>query len=411
MEQTEIAVIGAGPHGLGATAHLREAGHEVCVIGEPMAFWRTMPEGLWMRSRRNGSSIGDVTGPLSMEGYTASTQALVERHLTLSTFIEYGEWYQRRVAPDVVRRRVVRLERDGAAFGLTHDDGTRLRASRVVVATGIAEFTRRPTMLRDLPSDLASHVADHGDYDRFRGRRVAIIGAGQSALESAALMHEGGADVEVLARHPQVHWLHGDGLIDSLGRFAPLVYAPTDVGPIGISRLVATPEVFRRFPRRLFDVIAARAIRPAGASWLRPRLTDVPITAGAVVEQAIPRGDHLDLHLSDGSRREVDHLLFATGYDVDIRRYPFLDQALAEQVRCREGYPVLRRGMESSVPRLHFLGAPAARSFGPVMRFVAGSWFGSVALTRTVGSQDLRRPQRIAPIRSAPPDPRRGDVA
>ncbi len=394
MDETEIAVIGAGPHGLGATERLRAAGREVCVIGDPMSFWHTMPQGLWMRSRRNGSSIGEVTGPLSMEGYTEATQAVVERHLSLETFIEYGHWYQQRVAPDVIRRQVVHLERTDAGFQLTFNDGTHLRAGRVLVAAGIAEFSRRPAMLRGLPSELASHVADHGDYEPFRGKSVAIIGAGQSALESAALMHEGGVEVEVLARQPQVHYLHGDGLIDGLGRFAPLFYAPTDVGPIGISRLVATPEVFRRFPRPIFDVIAARAIRPAGASWLKPRLPDVPITPGAVVKSAVPNQGKLDLELSDGTRRRVDHLLFATGYDVDIRRYPFLDKTLADQVRCADGYPVLKRGLESSVPRLHFLGAPAARSYGPVMRFVAGSWFSSKAVAKTVAAQDRRTPRR-----------------
>jgi hypothetical protein len=401
MDETEIAVIGAGPHGLGATERLRAAGREVCVIGEPMSFWDTMPKGLWMRSRRNGSSIGDVTGPLSMQGYTEATQAVVDLHMKLTTFIEYGLWYQQRVAPDVIRRQVVQLERHGLGFLLTFDDGTRLRATRVLVATGIAEFTRRPAMLRELPTDLATHVADHGDYERFRGRSVAIIGAGQSALESAALMHEGGADVEVLARQPQVHWLHGDSLIMSFGRFAPLVYAPTDVGPIGVSRLVAAPEVFRRLPRPLFDVIAARAIRPAGAMWLKPRLPEVPITSGVVVTRAVPHHDKLDLHLSNGNRRLVDHLLFATGYDVDIRRYAFLDRALANQVRCVDGYPVLKRGLESSVPRLHFLGAPAARSYGPVMRFVAGSWFSSKAIAKTVAAQDLRRSSRRAPRHAA----------
>lgn len=401
MDETEIAVIGAGPHGLGATERLRAAGREVCVIGEPMSFWHTMPKGLWMRSRRNGSSIGEVTGPLSMEGYTADTQAVVERHLSLETFIEYGLWYQQRVAPDVIRRQVVQLDRNGRGFVLTFNDGTHLRAARVLVATGIAEFTRRPALMRQLPTDFASHVADHGDYERFRGKSVAIIGAGQSALESAALMHEGGVDVEVLARQPQVHYLHGDGLIDGLGRLAPLFYAPTDVGPIGISRLVATPEVFRRFPRPLFDVIAARAIRPAGASWLKPRLPKVPITAGAAVTSASPHQDKVDLQLSNGTSRRVDHLLFATGYDVDIRRYPFLDRALADQIRCVDGYPVLKRGLESSVPRLHFLGAPAARSFGPVMRFVAGSWFSSKAIAKTVAAQDQRRSPRRAPRHAA----------
>lgn len=390
MDETDIAIIGAGPHGLGAAAHLREDGHEVRVIGEPMSFWHTMPEGMWMRSRRNGSSIADVEGPLSMAGYTAATNAVVERHLSLATFIEYGHWYASTVAPDVDRRKVVRVQRRDKGFVVTFDDEQHLLANRVLVAAGIEPFTRRPGMLRDLPPELASHVADHRSYGAFRGQKVAIVGGGQSALESAALMHEAGVDVEVLARQQQVHWLHGDKLIDSLGRLAPLVYAPTDVGPIGISRLVATPNLFRRLPRAAQDVIAARAIRPAGASWLKPRMTQVPITAGAAVLEAVPAGDNLDLRLSDGSHRRVDHLLFATGYEIDIRKYPFLDPNLAMAVHCRSGYPVLRRGMESSVPRLHFLGAPAAWSFGPVMRFVAGSWFTSDAVARCVRSQSRR---------------------
>jgi hypothetical protein len=36
---------------------------------------------------------------------------------------------------------------------------------------------------------------------------------------------------------------------------------------------------------------------------------------------------------------------------------------------------------ESSTPGLHFLGAPAAWSYGPTMRFVSGSWYASAALT------------------------------
>jgi hypothetical protein len=50
-------------------------------------------------------------------------------------------------------------------------------------------------------------------------------------------------------RQDQVNWLHGGKYHRRLGRLAPLVYAPTDVGPIGLSRLVAVPDLFRRLPR------------------------------------------------------------------------------------------------------------------------------------------------------------------
>ncbi len=391
MDEIDIAVIGAGPHGLAAAATLREAGAEVRIIGEPMSFWHAMPEGMWMRSRRSGSSILSSEGKLSMDGYAAATGIPVPRHPTLAEFIEYGMWFQSMVAPDVDRRRVAHLARDGARFMITFEGGERLRANRVLVAAGIEPFTHRPALLKSLPEGTASHVADHRKLDVFKGQNVLVVGGGQSALESATLMHEAGADVEVLARGNQVFWLHGDGLMDSLGRLAPLFYAPTDVGPIGISRLVATPNVFRHVPRPAFDVIAARAIRPAGASWLKPRMTEIPITSGTSVVHAEPNGEGLRVELSDGTRRKADHLLFATGYKIDIERYPFLDQGLAKSVKCVDGYPVLRRGMESSVRGLHFLGAPAARSFGPVMRFVAGSWFAAPAVTKTVMKSSRRR--------------------
>ena len=65
-----------------------------------------------------------------------------------------------------------------------------------------------------------------------------------------------------------------------------------------------------------------------------------------------------------------------------IDRYDFLASDLP--IEQTGGYPVLRRGLESSVARLHFLGAPAAWSFGPIMRFVSGTWFAAQALKRAV---------------------------
>jgi thioredoxin reductase len=398
MDQTDIAVIGAGPHGLGTAAHLRRAGAEVRVIGEPMSFWQTMPEGMWMRSPRMASSIGDLQGPLSMDGYTAATGQEVDYHLSLDTFMEYAMWVQRQVAPDVDRRKVVRLERRGDRFLLTFDDEQQLMANRVLVAAGIEPFPRRPSLMKSLPEGTTSHAADHRQLDVFSGQNVLVIGSGQSALECAAIMHEQGANVEVVGRNPQVHWLkHGDKV---LGPLNPLLVSPATIGPAGISRLVATPNLFRRFPRNLQDPIARRAIRPAGASWLRPRLSDVPITTGTTIMHAAPNGHGLRVQLSDGTERKADHLLFATGYQIDIRKYSFLDRDLATSVACVDGYPVLRRGMESSIPKLHFLGAPAARSFGPVMRFVAGSWFTADEVTRAVTRPRRRPSTRRAPVTS-----------
>ena len=150
------------------------------------------------------------------------------------------------------------------------------------MAAGIKPFANRPAYAQGLPSELASHTGDHQDLDRFSGARVLVVGGGQSALESAALLNELGAEAEVVARADHLNWLHGGKYQRKLGRLAPLVYAPTDVGPMGLSRLVAVPDLFRRLPRRIQDPLAYRSIRPAGAAWLTPRLQNVPITMAPV---------------------------------------------------------------------------------------------------------------------------------
>jgi hypothetical protein len=252
----------------------------------------------------------------------------------------------------------------------------------VVVAAGIEPFANRPAVAAGLPSELASHTGDHRDLSRFRGARVLVVGGGQSALECAALLHENDARAEVAVRQDHLNWLHGGKYHRMLGRYSRLVYAPTDVGPIGLSRLVAVPDVFRRLPRQAQDPIAYRSIRPAGAAWLSPRLKEVPIRLGRTVVAATERGGQVHVTFADGDTQIVDHLLFGTGYQVDITRYPFLTTALMARIRRAGGYPLLRHGMESSVPGLHFVGAPAAWSFGPIMRFVSGGWYTGRALAR-----------------------------
>ena len=383
MHDAQIAVIGAGPHGLAAAAHLRRRGVETRVFGDPMSFWRSMPAGMLLRSSRTASSISDHDGPLSLDSYREATGRHLRSPIPLDDFVEYGVWAQGQAVPDVDRRRVTAVRRDRDGFALTLDDGEAVRVARVAVAAGIAPFAHKPALTRHLPRELSTHTSEHRDLSRFRGQRVLVVGGGQSALESAALMHEAGADVEVVARASNVNWLHGGKYQRRLGRLAPLLYAPTDVGPMGISRVVAAPNLFRRLPRSFQEPMAHRAIRPAGAEWLLGRLRDVPIRLGRSLEAVSPRGDGLRVVTDDGSVRLVDHLMTGTGYRVDVARYSFLGD-LATRVRSEHGYPVLRAGLESSVPGLHFLGAPAALSFGPVMRFVSGGWYASETLTRAV---------------------------
>jgi len=397
MTDVDIAVLGAGPYGLATTAHLRRAGADVRIIGDPMSFWRTMPMGMVLRSNWTASCIGEYEGPLSLDAYRAASGLDFGYPVPLERFLGYGTWVQQQVAPDVDSRHVEQVRQEGDGFELRFAGGDSLRARRVVVAGGIAPFAHRPSVMAHLPQELASHAADHRDLSRFRGRRVLVVGGGQSALESAALLHENGAEVQVAVRKDHLTWLHGGKYHRKLGRWAPLVYAPTDVGPMGLSRLVAVPDLFRRLPRSVQEPIAHRSIRPAGAAWLRPRLTEVGIRLGTSVDALEAVGSQVRARLSTGGALTVDHVVFGTGYRVDISRYPFLALSLIARVQRAGGYPVLHRGMETSVPGLHIVGAPAAWSFGPIMRFVAGGWYSGNAVARRVSEADRRVRRGLRP--------------
>lgn len=397
-----VAIIGAGPYGLAAAAHLRAAGIAPRVFGEPMSFWdEQMPRGMLLRSAWEASQIAVPGDALTLDAYRATGEAALGDPVPVDGFVSYGRWVARQVAPDLDPRRVRTVQAADAGFRLTLADGEPVAAGRVVVATGIAPFVYRPRLYEAMPHSLVTHSSEHRDFDRFRNQRVLVVGGGQAALESAALLHEAGAAVEVVTRAPALHFLRGGRLRRTLGPAARLLYPPTDVGPPGLNWIVALPDHYRRLPRTVQDRIYRRSVRPAGAGWLVPRLRDVPLTTGRSVVAVREGNGAAWLRLDDGAERTVDAVILATGYRVDVRRYPFLTSALLRGLRTVNGYPVLRSGLESSVPGLHMLGAPAGYSFGPVARFVSGTGYTGRALARHISGRTTLRPALAAPRRTS----------
>jgi cation diffusion facilitator CzcD-associated flavoprotein CzcO len=390
MASCDVAIIGAGPYGLSAAAHLQTVkGLDVRVFGEPMSFWqRNMPEGMFLRSNWSATQIADPERCLTLEHYQAETGSHFSTPVPIEDFVQYGLWYQRQGVPNLDQRKVASVLRGAKGFRLLMEDGEEVRAGRVVIAVGINSFAWRPPEFRALPAHAVSHSSEHSDLSAFAGKVVLVIGSGQSALESCALLHECGAEVEAIGKATKIHWLQGSlsrTLHHRLGKLTRrLLYAPTDVGPAGVSQLMARPDLLRHFPRAFQDKVSRRCIRPAGARWLVERLHGVPITLGRHVVSASIEGDRVKLILNDGIERTADHVILGTGYRIDISKYPFFTPELVKSLDQVNGYPRLKEGLESSVARLHFVGAPAAWSFGPLMRFISGAGYASRALLKSI---------------------------
>lgn len=389
-DTTEVAVVGAGPYGLAATAFLRHQGTDTHTFGEVMGSWRhQMPRGMILRSKERASSIAHPVPGHTITAWARAHDVALDNPASLEHFLAYGDWLAARVVPDLDTRRVAQVVREGSGFSVALDDGDRVHAERVVVAVGLQNMERGVPELAGLPAGTVSHVVEHEDLSVFAGRRVLVVGLGQSALENAAILADLGVDVTVTARASAVHWLGPHRPADA----PPPTFRqrwrvpPTDVGGRATGWLAAAPEAYRRLPERLQLEVRRRCLFPAGSHNLRARLDHVPFELGRRITAATAADGVVRVTLTDGTVLTADHVMVGSGYDIDVTRYDLLDKELLSELDLAEGSPVLGAGFESSVPGLHFLGAPAVRSFGPVNRFVTGTWYAAPELARRVAGK------------------------
>jgi cation diffusion facilitator CzcD-associated flavoprotein CzcO len=388
--ECEVAVIGAGPYGLSVASHLKAAGIETKVFGETMSFWRKhMPKGMKLRSTPAASDLSDPKGELTFEAFAAGQAARPPVPIPLGIFVSYGEWFKQNTLADLDTRKVERVDSLEDGFCLWLDDGGHVTAQRVVVATGLARQEFRPAAFSGLPRDYVSSVCEHVDVSVFRGKRVAVVGRGQSACEYAALLNEAGADVELVGRG-DVHWLGSERPADQpedlIWRLHKLLATPSGVGPFPINWLAETPGPVRRMPRVLREMINTRGLRPGATSWLKPGFAGVKTGPGRNILEARVQGSKIVLR-SDSGATEHDHVLLATGYRSDIGKLNLFAPRLLEAIRCVDGSPELSTGLQSSVPNLYFVGSSAVMSYGPLMRFIAGSGYAARHVTRYILAQ------------------------
>jgi hypothetical protein len=379
-----VAIVGAGPFGLSIAAYLRHAKIDHRIFGSPMQSWRTMmPRGMFLKSEGFASNLYDPEESFTLGHFCRETE---RPYADLGeTFIEYGAEFQRRLVPALEPVDIASLKRARDGYELATAAGEKLVARRVVVATGISASAYLPPVLERLPREFVTHSSAHADLSRFRDRQVVVVGAGASAVDIAAILHEGGAKVELTGRAPRVEF-H-----DPSQEPRPLIeriLSPRSGLGIGWRSRLCTdaPMVFHAMPERFRLRIVKRHLGPAPGWFVKAKMIGkVPMHMGLTLSGAEMRDGRVHLQLTGaGGAKELvaDHVIAGTGYRPSLDRLPFLDPGLRRSIADLVGTPVLTQSFESSAPGLYFVGLASANAFGPLMRFAFGAGYTAKRLTR-----------------------------
>jgi thioredoxin reductase len=380
-----VAIVGAGPYGLSLAAHLHEAGVPFRIFGKPLSTWRDhMPKGMSLKSEGFASNLSSPAAGSTLKSYCKARNldyADQAWPVPLATFMAYADWFRTRYVPSLEEKNVASISRGmSGGFALALEDGEKFEADNVVLAVGITWFAYKPELLSQLPDWAVSHSFDHHDVMPFKGRRVVVLGSGASAIDTAAALHDVGADVEIIARADAVRYHAAPDAGDS-SFLRPLTNPPTGIGPGWRSFFCAnTPLLFHRLPER-FRLRATRShLGPAPGWFMRDRVEGkIPTALGQelVSAQAHDGRVELDFASQTGTMRKFvcDHVIAATGYKPDLARLPFLSGDLLGPVAMIENTPILSDNFETSLRNLYVVGPAAANAFGPLMRFMVGAEF------------------------------------
>ena len=410
MKACDVAIIGAGPYGLSIAAHLKFAGVSFRIFGRPMDMWNShMPKGMHLKSEGFASSLFDPGRTFPLEAYCKERGLPYSRigsPVPLEVFTAYGLEFQRRFVPELEQEFVKSVRRDDNGFDVTLSSGEMFFAQRVVVAVGLTHYAYLPKELADLPRELVTHSYQHSGLDRFKDKTIGILGAGASALDLAALLHQAGASVQVIARGSSIRFHDPPkSLTPSLRTRMRRPF--TGIGPGWKLWMCANlPLVFRLMPESFRIDKVRRVLGPAPCWFTKEQVVGkVKFQLESTVTASEVEGNKVKLHIKDGSGQnqtlQFDHLIAATGYRTDVRQLSFLDAEILSGLALVETSPKLSANFESSIPNLFFVGVSAANTFGPLLRFAFGAGFAAPRLAEHLRHTARRKLGKVGSLHHA----------
>jgi cation diffusion facilitator CzcD-associated flavoprotein CzcO len=346
MSGKDAIIVGAGPAGLACAAMLREIGLGALILEKRDAVgavWRRHYDCLHLHTERAFSSLPGLPMPRTYPRFPSRLQV-----------IEYLEAYATKFDIRPAYNAEVRaIWRKGAGWEV--DCGAwKVEAPVVVVAVGLANFPYRPACLglEDYTGSVI-HSSDYRNATPYAGKRVLVVGFGNSGAEIALDLARANVDTTLSVRGPvQVTPLTILGIpMATLGlfqrkipaRLADLVNVPLVVLMTGNLEKVGLHRL-RKGPRRQIEEDNRVPIIDVGAM--------AKIRAGAIkVRGGLTRFTELGAVFQASPAEAFDAVIFATGFRVDLR--PMLP--VASGALDASGYPRVS-GAPSAEPGLYFCG-------------------------------------------------------
>jgi putative flavoprotein involved in K+ transport len=325
VEHVDIAIIGAGQAGLAAAHAARRAGLAPVVLeagDEPGGSWPRYYDSLVLFSPARYSELPGR--PFDGDP---------ERYPTRDELVDYLRAYARELDADIrTRQRVTRvISQPSGGFAVATEAGLELAADLVISAAGGFGAPHRPALpgLSSFAGDTI-HSADYRAAAGYAGKRVVVVGGGDSAVQIAAELADM-ARVSIATRSPlrfmpqrplgrDLHWW--------------LARTGLDTAPFGPRILAARTAAV--------DDGRHRAALATGNPDARPLFT---------------RLDGHDAVWTDGEQEHVDAVILATGYRPEVSY--LRDTAALDP----DGAPLHHRGLSATVPGLGYVGLEFQRSF------------------------------------------------
>jgi FAD-dependent urate hydroxylase len=326
----DVAIIGAGMAGLAAAFALIRQGVRNLRLFDAAEEGQ---EGPWVTYARMETlrSPPQLVGPaLGMASLTfrawfeaqfgaGEWEALYR--IPRTQWMDYLRWYRRVLDLPVENGwRMTDLDHDGELLLVTLRQGGTQRvvpARRVVLATGRDGLGGPviPELYKALPPDLRAHSSDEIDFSVLRGRSIAVVGIGASAVDNAATALEAGAGhVTMLGRRAAIPRINKGMGVSSAG--------------FNLGYLDLSPE--QRL--RISTYLARAGSPPPRGSMLRlSRHRNLSIRTSCTVTSVRAAGGKAILATNQGEMA-FDFVILGTGFGIDLSRRPELAH-LAPHIR------------------------------------------------------------------------------